>query len=177
MTSDGKTTLYRLYDVDDALLYVGISSKWFARMAQHATEKGWWDDVVTVKRQAFPGRTEALAAEREAIRTERPRYNVRGRAVDKQVSTTFPPVVKVRRSMAGVSQAERCALDDEVAQLRNAGLTGIEIRLQLGITHRALAGSIRRLVAAGRATPLPVGWAGLPPQWRRRGRYRVHESA
>jgi predicted GIY-YIG superfamily endonuclease len=76
-----KTTLYRIYDATDRLLYVGVTGNWFERVAQHANGKGWWDDVATIKVQAFDSRAEALAAETQAIRTEHPLHNVRHRRI------------------------------------------------------------------------------------------------
>jgi hypothetical protein len=74
-----ETTLYRLFDQDGELLYVGISGRWVRRLASHAARQGWWDDVASVTRQPFPSRSEALEAEAAAIRQERPRYNVQGK--------------------------------------------------------------------------------------------------
>ena len=73
-----ETMLYRLFDQDGGLLYVGISGRWVRRLVSHAARQGWWDDVASVTRQPFPSRSEALEAEAAAIRQERPRYNVQG---------------------------------------------------------------------------------------------------
>jgi hypothetical protein len=70
------TVLYRLYDDTGGLLYVGVSGRWFTRMGEHAASKSWWEDVSMVRRQTWPSRAEALAAEAQAIRAERPRYNI-----------------------------------------------------------------------------------------------------
>lgn len=70
------TALYRLYDNAGSLLYIGIAEHWPTRMKQHAREKPWWDDVADVKLEFVPDRTLAEDVEREAIRTERPLYNV-----------------------------------------------------------------------------------------------------
>jgi predicted GIY-YIG superfamily endonuclease len=70
------TTLYRLYDHDARLLYIGIAEKWATRMGQHAADKTWWPDVANVRFEQLPDRTEALTAEREAISTERPLHNI-----------------------------------------------------------------------------------------------------
>jgi predicted GIY-YIG superfamily endonuclease len=112
-----KTTLYRLYDANDVLLYVGISGKWLARMAQHAAGKGWWDDVATVRREAFPTRAEALAAEVQAIRDEGPLHNVRGRSprkpprprrVQRPRETTASP--EFWRALTTIHEAHRAAM-------------------------------------------------------------------
>lgn len=70
------TALYRFYDADDELLYVGISLNLPGRLHQHQKSKTWWKDVAHVAVEHFDSREEALAAEEEAIKTERPLMNV-----------------------------------------------------------------------------------------------------
>jgi hypothetical protein len=70
------TTLYRFFDAESVLLYIGITARGLARWHQHADDKPWWPQVASCTTEHFPSRAEAYAAEREAIRTERPRYNV-----------------------------------------------------------------------------------------------------
>jgi len=69
------TVLYRFYDHERELLYVGISKTAIIRWSQHGS-KPWWREVVSTRVEHFFSRSEARAAELEAIRTERPRYNV-----------------------------------------------------------------------------------------------------
>ncbi len=70
------TTLYRFFDADDRLLYVGIAGTATQRWEQHAKEKGWWDSVARVTVENHPSRQAAADAERNAIRNESPLYNV-----------------------------------------------------------------------------------------------------
>lgn len=70
------TALYRYYDQDDRLLYVGIANEPFRRMAQHRHGKGWWTEVVRVDIEQFDSRPEAAEAERLAIVNEHPLYNI-----------------------------------------------------------------------------------------------------
>lgn len=72
------TTLYRFYDADGALLYVGITGVGIVRWYAHAVDKAWWTQVASVKLEHFATRDEALAAESAAILAERPRHNVIG---------------------------------------------------------------------------------------------------
>lgn len=72
------TTLYRFYDVDDRLLYVGIAMGVNARWAKHSKDKGWWTEVASARIEHLPSRDAALDAEWAAIRDERPIYNVVG---------------------------------------------------------------------------------------------------
>lgn len=70
------TTLYRMYDADRVLLYVGISNRPHVRFAQHAADKPWWTEVAHIAVEHHPGRGWAAQAERHAIETEQPLYNV-----------------------------------------------------------------------------------------------------
>ncbi|ANS70460.1 hypothetical protein SLINC_8236 [Streptomyces lincolnensis] len=68
----GRTALYRLYG-PEGLLYVGISVCPLTRIRTHLRQQPWASQVIGV-RIDYP--CDAEAAEREAVWTERPRYNV-----------------------------------------------------------------------------------------------------
>lgn len=70
------TILYRFFDADDQLLYVGVAGTATQRWEQHAKEKGWWRDVAKTTVDHHPSRPSAMAAERNALRAEKPKYNV-----------------------------------------------------------------------------------------------------
>jgi predicted GIY-YIG superfamily endonuclease len=82
------TAVYRLYDADDVLLYVGISARPEHRWAQHRAEKAWWGDVATREVTWFSTRGKARAAEVNAIRCESPRHNIAETPLHRVVSTT-----------------------------------------------------------------------------------------
>jgi hypothetical protein len=70
------TTLYRMFDVSQNLLYVGISARpLLGRLKEHGAAKSWWPEVAYLTVEHFPTRAEAAAAEVRAIRTEHPKYN------------------------------------------------------------------------------------------------------
>lgn len=69
------TALYRLYDVNDQLLYVGISKNLKERWTQHTLTQPWWHLVVRREIEWLPKRSHALAAEETALRSELPKYN------------------------------------------------------------------------------------------------------
>lgn len=71
-----KTSVYRLFDCDGRLLYVGISMTLAQRIGQHQDAKPWWGDVHTIQHESFKTRAEALAAEATAIRDEKPAHNI-----------------------------------------------------------------------------------------------------
>lgn len=68
--------LYRLFDSEGRLLYVGVTDDVWRRVGEHERTQEWGDDIVRVKRQRYPGRAAALAAERRAIHIEKPVHNV-----------------------------------------------------------------------------------------------------
>lgn len=70
------TTLYRLYNDTDELLYVGISERWTRRLGQHRASKPWWAEVAKVHLETIPDRHCAERAEIAAIQVEKPRHNV-----------------------------------------------------------------------------------------------------
>lgn len=70
------TSLYRLRDTSGRLLYVGIAGNPGRRFEQHAGDKPWWGQVASITLEHHPDRGAALDAERHAIQTEAPAYNV-----------------------------------------------------------------------------------------------------
>jgi len=68
--------LYRIYDIDGQLLYVGITIDRDRRMWQHSITQPWWDEVEHIFFDKYDTRREAAKAEEKAIRSERPTYNV-----------------------------------------------------------------------------------------------------
>lgn len=72
----GRTALYRLYDETEELLYIGISHNPDLRFGQHSQTKPWWSDVAHREVEWHGTRTEAADAEKAAIESERPRWNL-----------------------------------------------------------------------------------------------------
>lgn len=68
--------LYRLFDADDQLLYVGRTNDLRRRFERHAMVQPWWAEVARSQVESL-GTFEALCeAERAAIVAERPKYNI-----------------------------------------------------------------------------------------------------
>ena len=70
-----KTALYRHYDADGALLYVGATTDPDRRAGQHRRYSGWSDRIASTHVQWFDSREAALAAEARAIASENPAHN------------------------------------------------------------------------------------------------------
>ena len=69
------TTVYRAFDAQDRLLYVGCTTRWTDRLMQHAG-KTWWRDVARVTLVHFEDHQEGLRAEGRAQEDENPVYNI-----------------------------------------------------------------------------------------------------
>jgi hypothetical protein len=74
--NDRPVALYRIYNADTELLYVGVSHSVLRRLDEHLTAKPWWPAVAWISVEHFADRFVAEAAESLAIREERPKYNV-----------------------------------------------------------------------------------------------------
>ena len=70
------TQLYRHFDESRNLLYVGISLSTFNRLSQHKDHSDWFKKIKNVTIEHFPTREEAMAAERQAIKSENPKFNI-----------------------------------------------------------------------------------------------------
>jgi hypothetical protein len=68
------TTLYRIYDKNDNLLYVGISCTLMQRLRDHS-RRSWWFDAAKIVPEIFPSKFFAEMEEEKAIRNEKPFYN------------------------------------------------------------------------------------------------------
>lgn len=71
--------VYRFFDSEGGLLYVGSSYKITDRVVCHAQLSPWVYAATRIDIEWFPTRLEAQRAERVAIRTEDPRHNIRHR--------------------------------------------------------------------------------------------------
>lgn len=74
-----KTALYRHFDADGQLLYVGISLNAINRLREHGEGSPWFDDIARVEIEYFPNRLLASQAEAVAIAEENPVHNTNKR--------------------------------------------------------------------------------------------------
>lgn len=67
--------LYRIFDSEGALLYIGQSANPLARLESHVSDKDWANDIHTVSVEWVKDRRAAIKAEAIAIRAECPEWN------------------------------------------------------------------------------------------------------
>lgn len=73
----GRHLVYRCYDQNGRLLYVGKSGNLPARLDNHRSASPWLELVARMSIRVYSSHEAGLAAEREAIATERPLFNLR----------------------------------------------------------------------------------------------------
>ena len=101
------TCLYRHFSSDGVLLYVGISHRIIKRTIEHKFLAHWFDEVATIKIERCHSREEAITKEREAIKSEKPLYNVIWPAGSKC------PYINIRRAIV-----HKIGTKDMVIQIR-----------------------------------------------------------
>ena len=67
--------LYRFFDSQGTLLYVGISRDWISRIGQHQKHADFYSAVAGMTLERFPDRQSVVEAELEAIKNENPLFN------------------------------------------------------------------------------------------------------
>lgn len=87
-----RVSLYRLYNSEEELLYVGISNDPNHRWHRHVGDKPWASEVAMRVFEWLPSRAEAEAAEVKAIRREKPKYNILHTAEPKAPRPPKPPM-------------------------------------------------------------------------------------
>lgn len=67
--------VYRFFDTEDRLLYVGIARDLGTRFAAHRRRSPWWPEAVRGTTVTYPTRADAELAEGIAIHAEQPLHN------------------------------------------------------------------------------------------------------
>ncbi|WP_405531523.1 GIY-YIG nuclease family protein [Streptomyces avidinii] len=138
------TALYRIFDAEDRLLYVGISGYPVTRLDAHRRGAPWRAEIARHAVEEFPTRQQAAFAESEAINIERPRYNKQGRRTEPQSVTLARQETVERNKIAAREGLARCREE----------LAATEERFQLSLVNARKAGlSLRELASlSGRST-------------------------
>lgn len=79
MNGDQPHYVYRCYDADGRLIYVGCTVNPNRRIAWHRNSSWWGHQIDAVRNRVYPDRPTALMRERQAIAAEQPRWNTKSR--------------------------------------------------------------------------------------------------
>jgi predicted GIY-YIG superfamily endonuclease len=71
----GATSVYKYYDRNRVLIYVGVTGAGMTRQRQHNADKQWWPFVAEQSLEHFDSRDDALRREYTLITTFRPPFN------------------------------------------------------------------------------------------------------
>lgn len=71
--------VYRIFDADSRLIYVGCSHDMEKRIYSHRQLMWWAPQIDRIKITVHPNKKAAHEVEREIIRTEKPRWNLVGK--------------------------------------------------------------------------------------------------
>ena len=83
------TSLYKYFDHDDVLLYVGITSRGVARNTEHNKSKSWWQYVVRQTVEHHRNRKSAEEREAALIKKFAPPFNKRGNFDYKEANAAY----------------------------------------------------------------------------------------
>lgn len=86
----GPHQLYRHFDADGELLYVGISLSAVVRLAAHRSSSAWFNKIARIDIVSLPSRAAALSAEWSAIQTENPKHNISGKPGARPAASAAP---------------------------------------------------------------------------------------
>ncbi len=73
--SNSPQALYRFWDKNNTLLYIGISNNFLGRIRQHTHTADWFQQAHNVTIEHYNSRAEVEQAEVKAIKAELPLYN------------------------------------------------------------------------------------------------------
>ncbi|TAL00365.1 MAG: GIY-YIG nuclease family protein [Rhodospirillaceae bacterium] len=109
--------LYRHFDKDGALLYVGIAINPMMRyINDHRRFAHWFKDITRIEIEHFPTRKDAFAAERQAIAAEKPLHNVRRPSTKKMPLRVSPRLLTERAIVERLIRLKACYTPIEAAE-------------------------------------------------------------
>lgn len=159
-------SLYRQYDNEGTLLYIGCAGSLAARSSQHERQSPWFKLVRTISVEHFDNIREAKSAEQKAIAAEGPLFNVQHN-IDRRGSDA----VSVNGHKLGRKTAFPYTIEEAEAILREyyGPKPMAEVQAFAEMMLRQEAGTIkphwvkmlaRKYVGNAKRTP-PPGWDGI----------------
>lgn len=128
--------LYRHYDGSGNLLYVGISYSVLKRLSEHSNKAFWFPQIRRIEIEHYTDRKAAVIAERRAIDTENPKYNLARPNIKKPKPVQYE---KIELIIAKIREENRRAEPQELESIREAlGHTKRSLAAVMGIHYRTL---------------------------------------
>ncbi len=102
------TTLYRAFNKNNELLYVGISGSLMTRMNSHKRTKSWFKEMSCLTTEHYDTREEALTAESKAIKEENPKYNIQGKCRNKTYHSRYSRKIRGDLDLDKLNSHDEC---------------------------------------------------------------------
>ena len=113
LVMDVPHVLYRMFNRDGVLLYVGITNNPKGRFRTHSESQPWWSEVVNITLEHLPSRLHRQAAESNAIKDEGPLYNIARPAGAYVPEPTCPSCASSKPDLMPVEDYELLTEDGE----------------------------------------------------------------
>ncbi len=152
--------VYRLYDAEGSLLYVGCTVDPWTRLRAHRRRQPWWDEVTDAEFIWFPSVDLAADVEQQAIGTERPVYNIALNRYANHVrdAPEAPPVVSDQPSRElGSARRQDSLVECTCGQVKCSGWVGRSTRTRHRREVKDAAGLAVRASRNGHHDPVSVG--------------------
>lgn len=150
-----ETHLYKHFNAEGKLLYVGISLSTITRLSQHKEHSHWFASIARVEILKFASRERALEAERLAIIEENPEHNIKRPKIPS----------KYTREQEADARAARGALTGRLVRynptysMREAGeVLGISSALVKRLIDAGKLGSISYPTGGAKTKIYITGW-------------------
>lgn len=148
-----RTSVYRYYDENDMLIYVGITHRGHGRNLQHSDRASWWPYVARQMVDHYPDRQTAVDRERELIRLHEPPFNVQhnpNHLMAKQVYLIWRTAARIPPNKV-YARLKRCLPLDVAVQ------DGRSLVLRTHLEHASVASVLRKNITALVVIPQAVG--------------------
>lgn len=123
-TADDPHAVYRMYDKDDNLLYIGMSWEPSVRIRTHRVRNAWARAAVRWTEEWHPNQQEAQGAERDAIKAEKPERNGTHTEYHRAISLAhlgIPLDANYHSAFRAAKAAIRATREQQIAEGRTTG--------------------------------------------------------
>lgn len=127
-----KTSLYRHFNKNGDLLYVGVSLSALNRLGQHKEHSHWFESISRVTIEHYKTREEALTAEKNAIKNENPKHNIRNNKEDKNPTRYEMAEKSINELISRVVNYNILYTDHQIAQILFIKINSVRSLIESG---------------------------------------------
>lgn len=161
MTPTDEHFVYRMWDEDNALLYIGCTKNLPRRIANHRSSKSWGKQVVRILAEGPYTKDEALLLETTAIESENPLHAMSNQQVGRFAAARAIAARKAAHA-AGERCASRCRQCEPPRRKRSTKSSRPKVSATKRLIDARLDGQLEGLVAGLRTGGM--GWRRVAEQ-------------